>query len=347
MVEMFIYGENFMRLFKITILTIALIAMTYSAYCANAPEAVTQVDGEIASDIRNAIHAINNTLCRSMQDNRPGVMMNMFVEEGRNDPNLEASVRSTYEQLGQLAKGTPFNMFHEYLIDVKGAGVAMVTLPGDNGNKFNMSVEGGKGSIFVSLLTSSGNFKDLVLCFVYLKTKEGWQLFNFNCGVYKVDGKSPIQWYEEARKMYDKGWIVPAMQMMQLVKSFVRPAPFIAYDKEKEMFDFFKAGGTEAAKRYKFPFKAAWVKNAPVICGLDIEFVQNKLAPVVIYVTKYPLARGVPIQEEVDAINSKIEKVIPGITQMTDLVVYRAFTEPPLDQNKDYKYRTVPSKVRK
>ena len=335
-----------MKILRLTILMITFIAITHCGYCANAPEVVTQVDGGIASDTRNAIDAINKTLCQSMKDNRPDVMMNMFVAEGRDDPTLEASVNKTYEQLGQLTKGTAFNMLHEYLIDVKGSGTAMVTLPGDDGNKFNMSVEGGKGPLFVSLLASGGNFKDLILCFVYLKTKEGWQLFNFNCGIYKVDGKDPIQWYGEARKMYDKGWIVPAMQRMQLIQTFIRPAPFIAYDKEREMLDFFRAGGTEAAKRYKFPLKAAWVKDSPTIYGLDIEFVQNKLAPVVVYVTKYPLARGVPIQMEVDAITSRIEKAIPGITQMTDLVVYRAFTEPPLDQNKNYKYRTVPSKVR-
>ena len=280
-----------------------------------------------------------------MMENKPAVMMNMFVEEGRTDPKLEENVTASYEKLGQLAKGTNFTILHEYLIDAKGTGPATVTLPGDEENKFIISVERGKGPIVISLLTSTGNFKDVMLCFAYLKTKDGWQLYTFHSGVYKVGGRNAVRWYEEARDMYDKGWEVPAMQRMHFVKSIMRPAPFIQYDREKEIQDFFAKGAAETAKKYAFPFKATWVKEMPMVYGLDIEFSKERLVPVVIYVTKHPLNRGTPIQEEADAITSKIEKIIPGITKTSAEIGYRAFSEPPLDADKQYKYRVLVSKI--
>ena len=111
------------------------------------------------------------------------------------------------------------------------------------------------------------------------------------------------------------------------------------------MQDFFKEGAANTVKKYRFPFKATWVKDMPVIYGLDTQFNKNSLRPVVIYVTKYPLNRGVPIQEEVDAITSKIEKIIPGITQCGSEIGYRAFLEPPVDDKKEHKYRDVTSKI--
>ena len=334
-----------MRTLKILIPLIALIAIAQGAYC-DAPRVVTQTDGEIAPDTLSAIHAINDTLFQSMKDNKPLVMINMFVAEGRNDPALQESVKNTYEKLGDLTKGTAFNILHEYLINAEVSGTASVTLAGEGANKLIINVDAGKGPLFISLLTTSGNFKDITLCFVYLKTKDGWQLYTFNSGIYKVAGKDPVQWYLEAKEMFDKGWDIPAMLWMQFVASFVHPAPFIQYEREKEMLDFFRSAAAEAAKKYKFPFKATWVKDTPTIYGLDTQFVKGRLVPVVIYVTKHPLNSVTPIQDEVDAINSRIEKAIPGITKCGIEVGYRAFTEPPLDSQKEKKYRTLTSTVK-
>ncbi len=333
-----------MKLFRLITLAIALIAITRLGYC-DTSAVITQADNDIPADTRAAIHAINNKLFESMKDDKPNVMMNMFVEEGRTDRNLEASVTDTYKKLGELAKGTTFEILHEYLIDAKGKGPVTVTLPGDGENKFIIAVDAGKGPISISLLSSKGNFRDPMLCFVYLKTKDGWQLYTFHSGIYKVAGKSAIQWYEDARAMYDAGWDVPAMLWMQLVGTFIRPAPFIQYDKEKEIQDFVSKGAAETARKYRFPFKATWVKGMPMIYSLSAQFNEKRLIPVVLYVTKYPLNRGVPIQEEVDAITSKIDKVIPGITKCGGEIAYEAYSEPP-NQDKKAKYRGLLSKVK-
>ncbi|MDD5428987.1 MAG: hypothetical protein PHI58_07145 [Candidatus Omnitrophica bacterium] len=335
-----------MKIAKIFIFTVLMIALAHAAHCAEAP-AVTvtkQVDAEIPADISKDIHAINDTLFQSMKDNKPNVMMNMFIAEGRTDPELEKGVKAAYERLGKLAKGTAFKILHEYFIDVKGSGTAKVELPGDGTNNFNVIVDAGKGPLYISLMVSGGNFNDLILCFVYLKVKDGWQLYSFHCGLYKVAGKTAVQWYGEAKSLYDNGWDVPAMLRMQLVQEFIRPAPFIQYDKEPEMAAFMKQGITETSRKYKFPFKAVWVKDAPEIYGLDIQFVKGQLTPVVVYVTRYPLKMAAPIQDEADAINSKIGTIIPGLNKTSGETWYRAYTEPPLDAKKEYKYRSVMSK---
>ncbi|MDD5436522.1 MAG: hypothetical protein PHX20_03155 [Candidatus Omnitrophica bacterium] len=334
-----------MKILKILIPVIALIAGAQFAYC-ETPQVVTYTDDQIPAATRNAIHKINDILCKSMQENKSGVMINMFTEEGRTSGTLETDVTDSYKKVGELAKGATFTTMHEYLIEAKEKKVFTVPLPGDRKNKFLISADGGKGSLFISLLVSRGSPKDIMLSFVYIKTAQGWQLYSFHYGIYKVGGRTAAQWYEEARGMYERGWTIPAMQWMQFVSTFIRPAPFIQYEKEAEMIEFFKNGGAEVAKNYNFPFKANWVKNTPVIYGLDTRLNKNNLMPVIVYVTKYPLNRGVAIQEEADAISSKLEKEIPGITRYSSEIGYNAFTEPPVDKNKNYKYRSVISKVR-
>lgn len=332
----------------VAMLAASIVALAHPVCFAEAP-AITvakQVDGEIPAATSGAIHAINSILFQSMKDNKPNIMMNMFVEEGRTDKKLEAGVKATYDKLGNLAKGTAFKVMHEYLIEAKGSGATTVTLPGDGGNDFIINVDAGKGPLYMSLMTSSGNFNDLILCFVYLKVKNNWQLFSFHCGLYRVAGKTAVQWYEEAVQMYDKGWEVPAMQRMQLVQTFIRPAPFMQYSKEAEMRDFLDKGIDQTWKEYKFPFKATWVKGMPKIYGLDMQFIKGRLVPVVIYVTKYPLNNGVSIQDEADAITSKIGKLIPGIDKTSGEIAYRIFSEPPVDSKKQYKYRSLTSKIK-
>lgn len=334
-----------MKISGLIVFMALLLGPAYSAYCAET-NIVTQVDGEIPKNVRGIIYKINNKLFESIKNNKPNVMINMFVEEGRSDARLENSITDTYQQINTIAKGANFELLHEYFIDSRAEGQFTVTVPGDGKHKLNIGVDGSKGPAFISLLTSSGNFRDLALSFVYIKGKQGWHLYTFHCGLYKVAGKSPVQWYEEASSMYKKGWVMPAMQRIQFAESFIRPAPFLQYAMEKEMADFFKNCSAEAAKKYKFPFKASWVKGAPQIYGLDVQFVRDRLVPVVVYVTKYPLDRGVPIQEEADAITSKLGGVIPGITECSDELAYKAFTEPPLDAKKDYKYRSLASKIK-
>ncbi len=333
-----------MKISGLIVFMALLLGSAHSASCAET-KIITQVDGEISKDVRRTVYKINDKLFESIKNNKPNVMINMFVEQGRSDAKLENSITDTYQQINTLAKGANFKTLHEYFIDAKGEGQFTATVQGDGKNKFNIGVDGNKGSVFISLLTSSGSFKDIVLSFVYKKNPRGWQLYNFHCGLYKVAGKNPVQWYEEADNMYKKGWILPAMQRIQLAESFIRPAPFMQYDKEKEMGDFFKNCSAEADKKYKFPLKASWVKGAPQIYGLNIQFVKNSLVPVVVYVTRYQLDRGVPIQEEADAITSKLGGVIPGITECSDELAYKAFMEPPLDAKKSYRYRSLSSKI--
>jgi hypothetical protein len=334
-----------MKQLRLTVFVfIALIAIAGFVYCDDSKVTVW-VDNDIPSKDLKAVHKLNDRLFDSIKVNKPDVMIGMFTESGRINDSLASSIKDTYGKITTIDKDTRFELLHEYLIDNQSKKTATVTLPADKNNKFLMGVDGDKGPVFVSLLVSKSGFKDLFLCFVYLKSKQGWQLYTFHCGLYKVAGKTSVDWYEEAKEMYAKGWDVPAIQRIQIMQSFLRPAPFIQYSLEKEMADFTKKIAAEVSKKYKFPMKANWIKATPMIYGLDTQFVKGKLIPIVVYVTKNPLDRGNAIQDEADEITSKIGKLIPGITQVSDELAYRAFLEPPLDSKKSYKYRSLSSKV--
>lgn len=325
---------------------IAISFILAAQICQGSGQPVVKIDDEIPVATKKAVDDLNGIALKAIKENRPEILIALFVDEAKSDGALRSSIKETCAKLSGITKSTEFYTYRDYLIDARGCGSSALKLPADDKNNFLITLQEERGPVLISLLTSKAGLKDYSFCFVYIDEGKGWRINKFHSGLFKIASKSPLEWYEEAKGMYDKGWVVPAIQRMQVAESFMRPAPFIEYDREKEAGIFFKEIQARSAKEYKFPMVASWVQDKPRIYGLDFQFVGGSLEPVVVYVTKIPLNKGPYIQEEVNWISLKLDTLIPGITRTTSEVIYKAFTEPPLKQDKQYKFRTVPSRVR-
>ncbi|MHC4293814.1 MAG: hypothetical protein ACYSTX_05910, partial [Planctomycetota bacterium] len=70
---------------------------------------------EIDTEIRNEIHALNDTIIESIRNNEPSVMHNLFVEEVKKTQDLDGT-KQFYSQFAPEIANKVFKIYHEYYI---------------------------------------------------------------------------------------------------------------------------------------------------------------------------------------------------------------------------------------
>ncbi|MHC4595991.1 MAG: hypothetical protein ACYS19_13760 [Planctomycetota bacterium] len=302
-------------------------------------------NGEINKEIRDELHALNDSIIESIRNNEPSVMYNLFVDEIRKK-GIE-NINNLYSQISLAIEGKTFKQFNEYYaVSHNWWPVQYVVLSGNAVNsEFYMHVQTASNNVYISLLKSEDGFQDLLFGFVYVKLNRKWRLHIAHLGTFKLGDKNALGWYQEAVKWSREGYDIPAMIRLAIMNKLIKPAPFIQFAKEKEMLALLKETQTKISQRYKFPIQLSSVKNAPEIYYIEPQFAQMDLLPKIKYVTNIPLDKVAELQEEVDSITVELESIFSGITQEVSHIVYEAFSEPPTDRKKVYQCYRLTSEV--
>ena len=296
----------------------------------------------INKEIRDEIHALNDTIIESIRNNEPSIMYDLFVDEIK-EQGID-KIKNLYSQLSQSIQEKPFKLYNEYYAVSQNWWPVQFIVPSDTftNSLFYMHIRTASNNVYVSLLNSEGDVQELMLSFVYVKINRKWRLHTAHLGTFKVGGKTAFGWYREAMKLSKKGYDVPAMIRLSVVNQLIKFAPFIQFAEEKEIIALLKETQAGINQRYKFPIQLSSVKSEPEIYYIEPQFVQMNLLPKIKYVTKIPFDKVSELQEEVDAITVELESIFPGITHEVSHIVYEAFSKPPLDREKVYQcYRLI------
>jgi len=70
--------------------------------------------------------------------------------------------------------------------------------------------------IFVSIMQTPDGFNKFLASLVYTRQDNQWKLYELHIGSYSIADKNAVQWYEDAKSNYDKGYLVSAMFRLQL-----------------------------------------------------------------------------------------------------------------------------------
>jgi len=291
---------------------------------------------EINTGIRNSVHVLNERIIESIRNNEPSVMYNLFIEEVK-DQGID-NIRSLYSQFSPAIEGKTFELYNEYYVVSQNWRPVQFTVLSETvaDSEFYMHVNTASNSTYISLLKSEGDFKDFMLSFIYVEVNNKWRLHIAHLGIFKISGKTVLDWFQKAKELSEKGYNVPALLRLTVANQFLRPAPFIQYAKEKDIIALTSEIKANIYQKHKFPVQLLNVKNNPEIYYIEPQFVQMDLLPLIKYVTKIPLDKVSELQKEVDAITAELESIFPGITKGVSHVVYRAFSEPPTDPKRVY-----------
>jgi len=330
------------------ILDIILFAILLIALFSPIPNLRSQFsksNEKINKDLRDKIHALNNSIIESIRNNEPSVMYDIFADEIK-EQGID-KIKNLYSQFSQAIQEKKFRPYKEYYAVSHNWWPAQFVVLSDavDNIMFYMHVRTASNSVYISLLKSQGDVQELMFSFVYVKINRKWRLHAAHLGTFKIDGKNAVGWHREAMKWADKGYDIPAMIRLAVVSQLIKPAPFIQFAKEEEIIASLKKTRATINQRYKFPVRLSHIKNTPEIYYIEPQFVQRDLLPKIKYVTRIPLDEVSELQEEVDSITVELESIFPGITKEVSHVVYEAFSKPPLDREKVYQCYRLTSKV--
>ena len=195
--------------------------------------------------------------------------------------------------------------------------------------------------MYLSLLETQ-EFEKLMISLEYIKQDGKWKVHGYYINSFKIADKNAMQWYEEALPYYGKGYLVPALFRLEICRRCLNPAPFLKYQKETEIMKLAEKVEEDFTLRYPLPMELVKINNSPLLYNIRAQFVQNDIVPVVWYITSYDLRDIDNLHVEADAMSPVIQEMFPGITEGTQYLVFKAFTELPSDSNKSYNsYGTV------
>ena len=328
-----------MRRVMLLFISFILFSVMASSSCVSIQPAsyLAKEDDEISASLREDIHALNDKITALIQNNDFEAFYGYFLSGTKDDSALKQQVNDQFPILVGITQGKTFRSIRDYHCVWQGQGnIPCVILPRDNSD-FQTTVERVNDEIFISITQTPNEFNKLLASIVYTRQDNQWKLYKFHVGSYSIADKNAIQWYEEAKSNYDNGYLVPAMFRLQLANSCLQPAPFLRYKQEEEIGDFGKKLQAELSSKYAFPIQLSSVPGNPSIYRLDPQFAEGEMVSIVTYVTSISLDDANALKEEANRMNSIVQEMFPGIGEGATHIVYRAYSEPPLDPKKQYR----------
>lgn len=302
-------------------------------------------DEEIGEPLRDHIHRLNHGILDSIRKRASSAVFDLFVPEVQQQEGFRRTFETFAGQSSNLLPDREFKVFHEYSVTLTKVGSYSPVIPSDFPTSeagFFMSLPGMSEHIFVSLLQTEGAFKDLLFSFVYVKHEDRWRLYHLHLGEFRVAGKAALEWCQDAKRLFEKGYLVPAALRMQVAGSCIRPAPFIQYAEEKKVKALDKKIQEALNARYEFPIVISDVATKPAIYFVRPQFVKGELFPLVGCESKVAATDPSALKEEARAMLPNVVTLFPGIADGVSHVVFSAFFEPPTDPTKPYRsYGTV------
>ncbi len=218
------------------------------------------------------------------------------------------------------------------------------------GNNYIYTCPVGELYSYVYLFTiKAANSPDEILIVCALsKENDNWKLLNFYGADYSVNQMAAPQVYQLARKEYGLGKKFSALMYTELANHLMTPSrEGFVFKNSKEDLDFTNKIFGEA-KSYINPAKGLG-SNVEIFKVEPMSF-GGKLRPIVYYSTSTNVNDVPNLTSENDKIDLQIESMLPGISEFSDTIIYKA-TNAATDKNQnmnDYGFvkpsRRAPSK---
>ena len=290
----------------------------------------------ISDELRNQIHTLNQIIVDGLLSGDASEILGLYVEEVEERPEFASELESMVTQAGVQLLGSDIEVFHEFDITCSNVNPQFTwAVVSDFDDGFIVHVNGIRKRMFVSLLEAKGSFEDKLIGIHYVHDGDSWRVFDLQIHVFRVGGKSALEWGHEAKKLQEQGLAVPAQLRFIVAKSIIRPLPQMQYVEEGELLKVGMSIGEEIAALPQLPLTLQELPSAPLVYSISPHFVDGQLVAKVQYVSQFELSESA-LTPEVAAISEALSELLPGLCAESDLVMYRAFSEAPIEPSKNY-----------
>jgi hypothetical protein len=282
-------------------------------------------NAQINAGKREDFHELNKQVFKSLQANDPAQLSAVMSKELLEDP----AVNRTIELISNGLKPSGYKMFDEYYIVSDSLKADTIKTTGRGINDYNVCYVGIAKEMYIAFFTLGTANDQSIITAVYGKYDYGWKLNELDLNQYTINGKTASEFFKLANEKINKNQLVDAMVTMELASNCLRPSDIWKYHNDREILTSYGKLMNVANEQYHFPFTLTQVSTAPKIFRIFNQTIPQGTYPMIYYLTKINLNDTTKLKEENANIKKEIGKVMPGIDNDKNYVLYAAFNELP------------------
>jgi len=280
-----------------------LIVLTILIQSCKTGTTTTTSNDDIPDHIKNEINELDHKFLKAISE-KDIVTFKAIASESlleKNRDNLDRMI----QQLSERIKTSEYRTIDQYHVQNSTSGLA---------NTVMSEISGAKDYIIEFLCTN-----------IYGKYPDGWRLNIAHIGDYTVNGKNAPQLYQQAKKEYEKGFLMDAVNNMFLNSGVISPGgKVLKYQKEDEMKAFYERILQELNETFNFPMTISEIDSNPQILNIYPKETDEGYFPMVEYFTKIDLKDTVRTKIENSAIHELIGDKFKGLNEDKKYVFYTA-----------------------
>jgi len=272
---------------------------------------------------RQDFHTTNNRLLSALKAGD-----NHTVEDMMSAKMLDNVDKLQIIQIGNHLNSADYQLLEEYY--VVHDNLNYQTIQSNFGiNGYHLRYRPDTKEMYIGLFVPKSGENKYMITLAFGKYDYGWRVYGMDLQKYTLSGKTAPQLYELAKQQYTKGYLIDAINTMQLSAQCSLPTQIWLYNNQDAMSDFCGKIIEEGNVRYKFPIEVKQVTTRPLIFRISNEDRDDHYYPMIYYLTKISLSDTAAIKRENAAIKQVIGDALQGINKDKKYVLYCAFNELP------------------
>ncbi|GAA4327822.1 hypothetical protein GCM10023149_31480 [Mucilaginibacter gynuensis] len=282
-------------------------------------------DAEIPADMRETFHDLNNQFMKAALANNTNeaekLMTAELIESGEKLKKLQ--------NIGYYLKTNKYEMLEEYYVINKYTTNDTVLTKNKTINSHNLVYEGSTEEMYMAYFAPKTGASRQMISLVYCKVNYGWKLIKISAEPYMYNGKTAPELYEEAKKCFNKGYLVDAYLLITLANAAGKPNDEWKYLNNDAMLNFYGEVVKVNRETYELPLIIAGVPTKPRVLRLYTTTLPEGDFPTVCYLSPISLKDTVGVRRENVNIRKVIGNTLKGIDKDKKYIIYSVFNEEP------------------
>src|SRR5258708_32923428 len=250
------------------------------------PQPGTWKNEQIESGTREDFSKLNNQVLEGLKANNrlqmEGLMSKEFIQDvGR--------LRLIELCSNRLKEGT-YSVLDEYYIVHKEKGKKTIEINNSGINNYTLNYDADTREMYMAFFIPKSIPNKYMISAIYCKYDCGWKLSQLELDPYTLNGKTAPELFEMAKKMYDKKYLLDAVNTMQQAKICLRPYEGWQYPGEAGMNSFYSKIISEINMKYVYPFTLKQVPTKPRIFNLSTQTTPDSVFPLAYYKSSIKLS---------------------------------------------------------
>ncbi len=286
-------------------------------------------DDHIRKSQRTDINGLNAQIIDGFDQKNPKLILPLFsaalLAKSKND------LDNIIAQAGSTINNDNYRLINQFYVKSSKPLSLIQVMSGDGDEKdYTISYQIAPNETFITTAYFKDIDHEISLLTVFGKYKDTWKLDILNISQITLKEKDAIDWYEMAKKNYDKGYLINAANDMTIALQLLNPGgEYWHYQKENEINNFATIISGQINSTYRFPKILSQLKTEPVIFRITPEIVNEGVFPCISYISRISLKEKSALTNECEEINEIIAAIYPGIKQTNKFIFYRVYEKIP------------------